>query len=273
MGSRTDNLDRIGWVTGRSHARAFSLLEVLTALAILGLTSSSVLVVIDRCIISAADSALRMEAFQLARENLENILVLDSVSETTEYGISELYPDISWQTTIEAFSEPATGQMWVRAVCSAEYMDSGGQTQTVKLEHWLTEISDQQAGQLASQEDLDQLAAEQLLQTVDDAADYAAVESKVIEDWVGKGLVKTTDGAFIKYNLEVFMQSDGTPSAEEKRRQVKSIQELALALRTEQEELTGGEGAEGQGPTKQEQKNLNMDEVMNLLKQKQRPQR
>jgi hypothetical protein len=142
--------------------------------------------------------------------------------------------------------------------------------ETVKLEHGLTEISDQQADQLVAQEDLDQLAAEQLLQTVDEAADYAGVESKVIEDWVGKGLVKTTEGAFIKYNLDVFLQSDGAPNAEEKRRQVKSIQELALSLKTEQEGLTGIGGAEGQGPAQQERKNLNMEEVMNLLRQKQR---
>jgi V8-like Glu-specific endopeptidase len=155
-------------------------------------------------------------------------------------------------------------------------MDSAGRTQTVELEHWLTDLSDQQAGQLVAQDDLDQLAADQLLQTVEDAADYAGVESKVVEDWVEKGLVQTGDGAFIKYNLDVFMQSDGAPTAEEKRQQVRSIQELAMSLRTEQEKLTGVEGADGKGPadrSKEEPKNLNMDEVMNLLRQKQKSPR
>jgi len=262
MNNRTNSSDSV------RRAGGFTLLEVIAALGILALASSSVLVVIDRCIVSAADSALRMEAFRLARENMEKILVSDSVSETTEFGTSELYPDISWQTTIEAFAEPATGQMWVRAFCSAEYMDSAGEMRTVELEHWLTEVSEQQAGQLVAQEDLDQLAAEQLLQTVEDAADYAGVESEVIEEWVAKGLIKTPEGAFIKFNLDVFRQSEGAPTAEEKRQQVRSIQDLAMSLRAEQEELTGGAGAAV--PPNQERKNLNMDEVMDLFQRQKR---
>ena len=43
--------------------KGFSLPEVVAALIILGLVSSSVLVVINRCMVSAANSALRMQAF------------------------------------------------------------------------------------------------------------------------------------------------------------------------------------------------------------------
>jgi len=276
MNRGTNNSDVFARAGGRSPAEGFSLLEVLAALGILALASSSVLVVIDRCIISAAESTLRMEAFQLAQENLEKVLVSDSVSETVEYGASEKYPDITWQTVIEAFPEPVNGQMWIRAVCSAEYMDSTGQTQTVELVHWITELTDQQAGQLVQQDDLDQLAADQLLRTVADAAQYAGVDSDVIGEWVEKGLVKTEDGAFVKYNLDLFMQSDGSPTAEEKRQQVKSVEELAMSLRTEQEKLNEAEEPEGKGPTgrsKEELEKMDAGEILNLLKQREKWQR
>ena len=82
--------------------KAFSLIETVAALAILALISTSVLVVINRCIASAADSALRMQAFEVARENMEKLLVLDSVGEKVEYGSSETNPDIQWQTAVES---------------------------------------------------------------------------------------------------------------------------------------------------------------------------
>jgi len=262
----------------RARVAGFTLLEVLTAMAILGLVSSSVLLVINRCMTAAADSALRMEAFTLAQENLEKILVANSVSENVEFGVSELYPDISWQTAVEAFSEPVTGKMWVRAVCSAEYVDSAGEKQTVKLEHWLTDLTEQQAGQLGQGEDVEQLAAEQLLETIEDAAQYAGVQSSVIEEWVEKGLLTTEDGSFIKYNLDLFMQSKGDPTAEDKRKQVKSIQELATSLRAEQEKQNEASGQpEGTGvkdgttgqPPKQPG-TMNLGDALNRLKERRR---
>lgn len=235
MSRKADN-PSIAEATGRRpFADGFTLLEVLTALGILALVSSSVLLVMNRCVSSAADSALRMEAFQLARENLEKILVSDSVEETVEYGMSDEYSDLSWQTVIEGFPEPATGQMWVRAVCSAEYIDSRGEVQKVELIHWVTQLTDQQAGQLLQDEDLDQLEAEQLVQTVEEAAEYAGVSAETIEQWVEKGLLKTDDGAFICYNLDLFVEGNGDPTPQEKAEQVESIQELAMKLRAEPE--------------------------------------
>ncbi|MFA5252310.1 MAG: type II secretion system protein, partial [Phycisphaerae bacterium] len=76
---------------------AFSLVEVMTALIILALISSSVLVVINRCMASAADSSLRMQAFEVARDNMETLLSRDEVEETVEYGSSDKYPEIKWQ--------------------------------------------------------------------------------------------------------------------------------------------------------------------------------
>jgi prepilin-type N-terminal cleavage/methylation domain-containing protein len=263
---------------GMTRTGGFTLLEVITALAILALVSSSVLVVIDRCVGSAANSALRMEAFQLAQENLEKILASDSITEEVEYGTSDKYPEVFWQTVIEAFPEPVTGQMWVRAVCSAGYLDSTDETQTVELEHWITELTDQQAGQLMQQEDLDQLAADQLLETVEEAAEYADVENAVIEEWIDKGLVLTEDGSFIRYNLDVFVRSSGDPTAEEKRTQVRSIRELAMSLRAEQEwqEGTGGRpaGPDGRDPaaglSREELEKMDAGEIMDLVQRRQR---
>lgn len=137
-------------------AGAFTLVEVMTALAVLALVSSSVLVVMDRCMVSVADSASRMRAFTVARENMEQLLTSESVEEMTEYGTSEEYPEIEWQTTVETFNEPVTGQMWVRAICSAEYTDTEDNVQTVELTQWLTVLTEQQANQLAQQKRIEQ---------------------------------------------------------------------------------------------------------------------
>jgi len=254
MNSMTINRTKGGAERGRAtRGKAFTLLEVLVALAILGLTCSSVLMVINRCMASTANSAIQMEAFQVARENMETVLASDSVSEGVEYGTSELYPDISWRTVIETFSEPMTGQMWVRAVCSAEYVDSTGEMQTLELVHWIGSLTDQQVNQLSQEEDLEALAAEQLIDSVEEAAEYAGVDVDMLEEWIEKGLQMTDEGAFIKYNLDIYRQSGGEPSEEDQARQVQSIEELAVVLSTEQatgeETSEGFESSEGTDPT------------------------
>jgi hypothetical protein len=126
---------------------AFSLVEAVTALIILALTCSSVLLVINRCMASAADSEIRMQAFEVARDNMEALLSEDVVSETVEYGNSFKYPEIKWQTTVEVFYEPtmaANMQIWVRGICSAEYTDAAGQDQKIELTHWLTSLTREQ---------------------------------------------------------------------------------------------------------------------------------
>lgn len=224
--------------TARQAGRAgFSLLEVLTSLAILGLVSSSVLLVINRCVNSAADLALRMEAFQIVRENLEQVLVRDSVEESVQYGISDLYPAISWQTVIEVFPEPVNGQMWVRVVCTAEYTDSQDQNQKIELTHWIAALTDQQAGAILSDAERARLEAEQILNTAQDAARYARTNVATIEQWIENGLVMTKDGRFIKYNLDLFVENQGEPNEQAKARQVESIDELAMTLRTQQNEF------------------------------------
>jgi len=130
---------------------AFSLVETVTALIILAITTSSVLVVINRCVSSTADSAIRRQAFEVARDNMETVLTSTSVSEMVEVGTSDKYPQIQWQTTIEPFYEPVTERMWVQAVCSAEYTDTAGELQTVELTHWLAELTKEQLLEIIEQ--------------------------------------------------------------------------------------------------------------------------
>jgi prepilin-type N-terminal cleavage/methylation domain-containing protein len=269
MDSRTNNAIAVGRQSRRGGG--FTLLEVLTALAILALASSSVLMVIDRCVNSAGDSALRMEAFRLARENLEEVLVRDSVEESIEFGTSEKYSDLAWQTVLEAFPEPVTGEMWLRAVCSADYLDSKGETRTVELEHWIMALSDQQAGQIMDAEELEKLKAEQLIADPEAAAQYAKIDVDTLDLWVEDGLVTTEADEFIKYNLDLFVRSNGDPSLEEKGRQVESIEELSLAMRTMQRGLDeNAGGADAMGLSPEELEKMDVDEVMETLRQGQR---
>ena len=205
--------------------KAFSLAEVLTALMILALMSSSVLVVINRCITSSTNSVLQMHAFEVARENMETLLSEDSVKETIEYGTSDKYPEIEWTTVVETFYEPITSSMWLRGVCSAEYEDASKKKQTVELTHWLTGLTKEQLLQIMNQQGEELLAA-QLLETIEEAADYANVDTQTIEKWIDNGMKTTEDGFFIKSNLDIYIQTDGNPSPEDKNRQIASRAEL-----------------------------------------------
>ncbi|MCK4914238.1 MAG: hypothetical protein KAS69_06570 [Planctomycetes bacterium] len=135
----------------RTIKTAFSLVESVTALVILALVSSSVLVIIDRNISAAADSAQRLAALEIARENMETLLSKESVKEVVEFGTAENNPEIQWSTVVESFYEPATDRMWIQATCSAEYTDSDGETQTVELTHWLTDLTKKQLKQMVEQ--------------------------------------------------------------------------------------------------------------------------
>jgi prepilin-type N-terminal cleavage/methylation domain-containing protein len=208
--------------------RAFSLVEVSAALIILALVSSGVMVVIGRCAASGTNSTLRMQAFEVARENMEKLLSSDSLKETVDYGESELYPGIEWETAVETFYEPVTSRMWIQGVCLARYMDVEGQEQTVELTHWLTDVSkDQLLKMMGGQDDKEEQLAAQFIETIEDAALYAGVDVEMVEQWIDNGMLVTEDGSFIKGNLDIYMQSNGNPSPEDQQLQVSSMAELA----------------------------------------------
>jgi prepilin-type N-terminal cleavage/methylation domain-containing protein len=257
---------------------AFSLVEVLTALAILALISSSVLVVINRGVASAADSALRIQAFEVARENMEKLLASTSLEEGVEYGESNKYPEISWTTVVETFYEPITSRMWVRGICSAEYKDTEGQEQKVELTHWLTGLTKEQLLEVTTREDEEGLLADQLIGTIEEAADYAGVDVPIMERWLKNGMLTTEDGTFIRMNLDIYKRNNGNPSPEDKRQQVQSEAEL-IKLRGRQGK-PGGPEADKQGRqdeidpktglTYGELENMDVSEVWELLKNRRR---
>ncbi len=126
----------------------FSLPEVVIALMILAFISSTVLVAINRYTEQAIDRQLRIEAFHLARDNMEKILASDTVEETLEYASSDQNPDIQSTSSVETFYEPKTQRMWIKAVCSATYTDSQNEEQTVEFTHWVTDLSVEQVLQV-----------------------------------------------------------------------------------------------------------------------------
>ena len=135
----------------RYAAKAFCLIEVVAALTILVFLTISILSVYDRCMSAAADSTLKMRAFEVARENMEYLLTKESVELMVENGQSELYPDILWQITVEDFYESLTSRTWLQATCTANYIDSSGNEQTIELKHWLTELSQEDLQKISDQ--------------------------------------------------------------------------------------------------------------------------
>jgi hypothetical protein len=121
------------------------------------------------------------------------------------------------------------------------------------------------------------LEDEQLLPTAEEAALYAGVDAKTLTQWVENGLLTTPDGGFLKHNLDLFVDSRGNPTDEQKARQMESITELAMALRTLQKEWEQGAeasgGAGGRDPTTgltyEQLQKMSVSEVMELLKQRQ----
>jgi hypothetical protein len=117
---------------------------VTAALVVLALAGSAVVVVVNRGVAEAADLELRRQALETARRNIEDLLSGDSVAETVEYGSSDVYPGIEYQKVVEAFYEPITSRMWIKATCAAEYTDSSNEVRAVELTHWLTDLTRQQ---------------------------------------------------------------------------------------------------------------------------------
>ncbi len=128
------------------------MIEVSVALIILGMIAATVLVIINKAVDTVVMWQTKMQAFEIARENMEQILAKSSVSDMAEYGTSETNPDITYETTVESFYEPITSRMWIRAVCSAEFPDPGGEQQKVELTQWLTGLNQKQIMMILEQE-------------------------------------------------------------------------------------------------------------------------
>ena len=126
-------------------------MEAVTAMAIMAVIVTGVLVTLNHGMAAMVDNRAKVQAFELARENMEKLLGSDSVTDTTEFGVHELDEDIEWQTTVESFNEPVNSAMWIRAVCSASYTDRDGERQTIELTHWITDVTKAQEKQILDQ--------------------------------------------------------------------------------------------------------------------------
>lgn len=126
------------------------------AIVVVGLIVSSAMAILDRLVGAMADMQLRSEAFEIARDKMETLLSQKKVQDLTDYGYSEVRPEIQWQTTVEPFYEPITNQMWIRAVCSAGFNDSSGQYQSIDLEHWITHLSPDLIKKILAQQEMEQ---------------------------------------------------------------------------------------------------------------------
>lgn len=138
--------------------KAFSLAETAVAIVIMGMLGASAFIIINRSMASTAEIELKIQAFSEARDNMEKLLSKSSLSEMTEFGESERFDQITWQTNIESFYEPLTQNMWLKAVCSAEYIDTKGEPQNVELTNWITRLSKKDVIKIVEQKQ--RLAAE-----------------------------------------------------------------------------------------------------------------
>lgn len=142
---------------GSTAARGgFTLVEVAAAMVLLSLILTSVTVMMNRYLTAVMDMRLREEAFELARSNMESLLSEARLSEISDFGTSEVNPSIEWGKIVEPFYEPVTNRMWIRAICTAEYMDSEGEYQEVELEHWITSLTAAQIKQILAQQEVEE---------------------------------------------------------------------------------------------------------------------
>ncbi len=249
---------QISRIRNRGGRGGFSLIEAMAAVAVLAFIGTSVWVVINRCMTAAADCVQQMRAFEIARENMENLLASDAVEAKTDYGISEKYPDIQWRTTVETISDPVGSGMWAQAVCSAEYTNATGEVKTVELTHWLTELSKEQMNMLSAltQQQSAQLN-EYIIREEQQAAAYAGVTTETIRQWVAGGMPVTAAAYYLKPWLELYLETNGQPSQQEKYNLLEQYPELAAVGGIQP---AGQKGTQpGQQPSQQDNKNIPAD--------------
>jgi type II secretory pathway pseudopilin PulG len=231
----------------RERSGGFTLAEAVAAVVILGIICSSVLVVINRTMLAVADETLKMQAFQIARENMEKLLASSSVKETSDYGTSEQYPQITWQTTVESFYEPLTTRLWIQAICSAEYFDSTGEQRKVELTNWITDLSQQQIIEMLKNKEQNTkllIEADQILQTIREAAAFVGLDLGTIQEWINIGMPITEEGYFIKAYLDLYKRTSGNPTIEDKIQVEEFLKELTQPIEEAAEDETSDEGVD-----------------------------
>ena len=134
----------------KTKPKAFSLIEVVAAVIILGVICTGALVIINNSMEKGSDLMWRMKAFEVARENMERLLARDSLTNETDQGFDEIHTNITWETKVDSIMQG--DYMWVEAISTATYIDSAGEEQTVELTHWLTSLSKKMMAQILEQQ-------------------------------------------------------------------------------------------------------------------------
>ena len=198
------------------NRRAFTLIEVVTAMAILGIICAGVMTAVSKAVDSGAQTVMKLSAFEVARENMEKLLTEPSVGQKVEYGVSEKYPAINWETNVESFFEPITSRMWIQATCSATYLDDQGVEQSVELTHWITNVSKEQVAQLMKEEEKNRLEdlteeeiadlSEEELAELEAEAESVTPENEIVDEYspedFDKRFAGKSDEEIIKWILE-----------------------------------------------------------------------
>lgn len=186
---------------------------------ILAIICGGIFMVFDGATKSAANSIIKNQAFEVAQQNIERLLASSYIKEGLEYGVSEKYPAIEWQTSVETFYEPITKRLWARAVCTANYRDADSLQQKVELTNWLTDLSQTQVLELIKRKIAQKALlaqSDRLINTIEDAADYAQTDVNTIQQWVDNGMPVTEDGVFIKDYLDLYKKYNGNPPPDQK---------------------------------------------------------
>jgi hypothetical protein len=163
----------------RKPYKAFTLVEVAVTIVVVGLIVGTSMTILDNLIGAMSDIRLHTDAFETARQNMESLLSEQNIRDKIEYGISEIHPEIQWQTVIEPFYEPITNAMWIRAICSAGYTDSKGTYQEVELEHWLTNLPANVVRQIIQQQKMEEEYLDLLSGTASGQAEAALQETTI----------------------------------------------------------------------------------------------
>ncbi|MFC1652171.1 prepilin-type N-terminal cleavage/methylation domain-containing protein [Planctomycetota bacterium] len=228
------------YATPGREGRGFTLFETIIALSVLGMACSGIFVAVERSMDATHSLILETRAFEVASENLEQVLSSPMIAMQVEQGTSERYPMIEWETVIETFSPPAGSLTWVQAISRAMYRDHNDEEQVVELIHWLTHLTEQQLAALEGVEGTEDVG--QTFEMISDAADYAGVSVDDIEAWLDLGLLQTSRGEFISHNLDIFIRAGGRPTDEELAMQIDAAEDPNPEDETEETDIANEQG-------------------------------
>ena len=139
-----------------SNKKAFTLVEAMAALLVMGIVTGGGVVTISNCLNSMINMRLEEEAVNLASENMEYLLAKKQISEFVESGTDEINPDLSWEIGFEVAEFPSTGKLWVRAFSTASYYNSENEYKEIQFEDWLMQLDDKEAKLVEQQREEEQ---------------------------------------------------------------------------------------------------------------------